>query len=160
MTQDRWLNADEQKAWRRFIRVSHEVGAQIDRQLQRDVGMPEAYYGVLVALSEAPERQMRMTDLAANLHFSTSRLTHAVNAMAEQGWVERRRCPNDGRGQFAVLTPAGQGALEQAAPGHVAEVRRLLFDRLTPDELATFNTVLRKISAALDSESNQVEVPT
>lgn len=110
------------------------VHEALDRQLQRDAGMPHAYYMILVALSEAPRRSMRMSELAARAQSSQSRLSHAVARLEERGWVRRERCPEDRRGSIAVLTDAGFAALESAAPGHVEEVRRVLFDVLSPEQ--------------------------
>lgn len=128
-----WLTDDEQETWRALIVLVQGLESSLDRQLQRDAGMPHAYYGILVMLSEAEEGTLRMSELARRLRFSQSRLTHAVSAMARQGWVRRERCPTDGRGFNAVLEPSGRAALAAAAPGHVAEVRRLVFDRLDVD---------------------------
>lgn len=152
MSSDSWLNEREQRLWRSYLFVAHEVEADLDRQLQRDAGMPNAYYGILVALSEAPDAQLRMTELADRMNFSTSRLTHAVNAMEANGWVRRERCEADGRGLFARLQEPGWNALEQAAPGHVAEVRRLIFDRLDAAQLDAFGAILDTIAAALRSD--------
>jgi len=130
----RWLNDEEQRTWRSFMAATQLVHEALDRQLQRDAGMPHAYYMILVALSEAPRRSMRMSELAARAQSSQSRLSHAVARLEERGWVRRERCPEDRRGSIAVLTDAGFAALESAAPGHVEEVRRVLFDVLSPEQ--------------------------
>jgi DNA-binding MarR family transcriptional regulator len=141
----RWLSAEEQLTWRAFLGATRKVFEELDRELQRDAGMPHGYYVVLVALSEAPGRAMRMTDLAVATGSSRSRLSHAVARLEEAGWVERRPCPSDRRGSLAALTDAGLAVLEAAAPGHVAGVRRHLFDRLTPAQVAQ----LRELSEAV-----------
>ena len=127
----RWLDPREQKAWRALMLTTHLLDETLDRQLQRDAGMPHAYYGLLVRLSEAPERTMRMGELAAWMHYSQSRLTHAVTSMERSGWVARRSCPTDRRSQLVTLLDAGLDALRIAAPGHVAEVRAAVFDKLS-----------------------------
>ena len=141
----RWLNPDEQATWRSFLAASRALLDTLDRELQRDAGMPHAYYEILVRLSEAPERALRMSDLAEATGSSRSRLSHAVARLEDAGWVRRTSCPTDRRGQIAVLTDGGSAALVAAAPGHVQGVRMHLFDQLTPAQLAH----LRDISDAL-----------
>ncbi|OXM43310.1 MarR family transcriptional regulator, partial [Amycolatopsis thailandensis] len=114
-------------------------------QLQHEAGMPHTYYEVLVALSEAPGRKLRMSELADARKASRSRLSHAVARLEANGWVRRESCPTDKRGSWAVLTPEGFAALEEAAPGHVEAVRESLFDPLTPEQVKA----LGEISAAV-----------
>src|SRR6201747_695678 len=141
----RWLDEEEQRTWRAFLSATQLLFDQLDRELQRDVKIPHAYYEILVRLSESPERTLRMSQLADSTLSSRSRLSHAVSRLEESGWVERRSCPTDRRGQLAVLTDKGFAALEAAAPGHVEGVRAHLFDPLTPDQIAA----LRDISETL-----------
>lgn len=141
----RWLDQDEQRAWRAFLAAVSTVQAGLDAQLQADAGMPHGYYELLVRLSEAPERALRMSALAEATGSSRSRLSHAVGQLERLGWVRREPCPTDRRGQVAVLTEQGQQALAVAAPGHVEAVRRLLLDRLSPAQLRQ----LRAISEAV-----------
>ncbi|MFI6819686.1 MarR family winged helix-turn-helix transcriptional regulator [Micromonospora sp. NPDC050187] len=141
----RWLDPDEQRTWRAFLAASRALMETLDRELQRDAGMPHAYYEILVRLSEAPGRELRMTDLALASGSSRSRLSHAVARLEAAGWVCRRDCPTDRRGQFAVLTDTGFAALAAAAPGHVEGVRRHLFDALSPAQVDQ----LRRISESL-----------
>jgi len=135
MAETRWLTDDEQRAWRAYLGATRRVFEELDRELQRDAGMPHTYYTILVALSEAPDRTLRMSQLADASGSSRSRLSHAVARLEENGWARRRSCPSDRRGALAVLTDEGFAALTAAAPGHVAGVRRHLFDRLTPDQV-------------------------
>lgn len=130
-----WLTDDEQRAWRAYLGATRRVFDGLERELQRDAGMPHTYYTILVALSEAPDRTLRMSQLAEASGSSRSRLSHAVTRLEENGWMRRRTCPSDRRGAFATLTDDGFAALAAAAPGHVAGVRRLLFDRLTPEQV-------------------------
>jgi DNA-binding MarR family transcriptional regulator len=127
----RWLTPDEQRAWRAFGAASRLLFDQLDRELQRDADLPHAYYEILVRLSEAAGRSMRMSDLAEATLSSRSRLSHAVARLEERGWVRREECATDRRGQLARLTDDGLAALAAAAPGHVEGVRRHLFDQLT-----------------------------
>lgn len=123
--------------------------AALDRQLQNDVGVSHTYYMILAMLSEAPDRSLRMATLASMVSASQSRLTHAVNRLEERGWVTRTRSADDRRGQIATLTDAGMATLVEFAPGHVAEVRRRVFDVLTDDEVRALGQVLGKVSAGL-----------
>ena len=126
----RWLSAGEQHTWRNAIQAWQWLLAAVNAQLQRDSGMPLAYYEILVRLSEAPDRSLRMTQLAEASSSSKSRVSHAVARLEERGWVRRMDCPTDRRGQIAVLTDQGFAALSAAAPGHVEQVRQVLFDAL------------------------------
>src|ERR1700712_4731772 len=141
----RWLDEEEQQTWRAFLSVTQLLFDQLDRELQRDAKIPHAYYEILVRLSESPERTMRMSSLADSTLSSRSRLSHAVSRLEEAGWVERRSCPTDRRGQLAVLTDTGFAALEAAAPGHVEGVRAHLFDPLTREQVEA----LRELSETL-----------
>src|SRR5215469_8092486 len=141
----RWLTAEEQRAWRAFLTACQTLFSTIDAQLARDAKIPHGYYEILVRLSEAPGRALRMTQLAEASTSSKSRLSHAVARLEERGWVRRADCPTDRRGQIAQLTDEGFAALAAAAPGHVDQVRRSLIDRLTPEQVEQ----LREISAAI-----------
>ncbi|MDI5942225.1 MULTISPECIES: MarR family winged helix-turn-helix transcriptional regulator [Micromonospora] len=131
----RWLNPDEQRTWRAYLAASRALMEKLDRELQRDAGMPHAYYEILVRLSEAPDRRLRMSDLADATGSSRSRLSHAAARLEASGWIRREDCPTDRRGQIAVLTDAGFATLAAAAPGHVEGVRRHLFDALSPAQV-------------------------
>jgi DNA-binding MarR family transcriptional regulator len=137
----RWLDEDEQRTWRAFMATSQLVNEELDRQLQRDSGMPHAYYGVLVKLSEAPGRRMRMSELATALNSSQSRLSHAVARLEERGWVRRRPCAEDKRVNWALLTDEGFAVLAAAAPGHTEAVRQSFFDRLTPEQVRQLDEI-------------------
>ena len=141
----RWLDPDEQRTWRAYLTASRVLMDTLDRELQRDAGMPHAYYEILVQLSEAPGRQLRMSQLAQAAGSSRSRLSHAVARLEAAGWVRREDCPTDRRGQIALLTDEGFATLAAAAPGHVEGVRRHLFDALSPAQVDQ----LRRISETL-----------
>jgi len=149
--QPRWLDAEEQKAWRAWLYSSMLLSDRLDRELTRTAGIPHAYYEILVQLSEAPGRAVRMSELADRCLSSRSRLSHAVSRLQEQGWVRRQVCESDGRGQLAVLTDEGFAALEAAAPIHVEGVRTHLFDQLSPAQVAAMRdigeTLLRHLEA-------------
>ncbi|OKI61889.1 MarR family winged helix-turn-helix transcriptional regulator [Micromonospora sp. CB01531] len=141
----RWLDPDEQRTWRAFLTASRALMDTLDRELQRDAGMPHAYYEILVRLSEAPDRRLRMSELADATGSSRSRLSHAAARLEAAGWIRREDCPTDRRGQIAVLTDDGFATLAAAAPGHVEGVRRHLFDALSPAQVDQ----LRRISETL-----------
>jgi DNA-binding MarR family transcriptional regulator len=148
----RWLTRDEQEIWRAYMTATVQFSAYIDRQLRRESGMPLAYYEILVKLSEADGRCLRMSELAVASRSSRSRLSHAVAALEKSGWVVRRPADGDRRGWVCELTDQGFAALAAAAPGHVTAVREKLFDALTPEQLRTLREVGEAISAGLREE--------
>lgn len=149
MSEPRWLSEDEQRVWRDFSQAAALLQAHLEGQLQHDSGMPHTYYEVLVALSEADGRRLRMSELAEARGSSRSRLSHAVARLEGKGWVRRESCPTDKRGAWAVLTDAGFAALEAAAPGHVEAVRESLFDRLTPEQAQQLGEISSAILGGL-----------
>jgi DNA-binding MarR family transcriptional regulator len=146
-TQIRWLTSKEQRAWRLFLTATQTLFSAVEGQLQRESAIPHGYYEILVRLSEADGRSLRMSQLAEASTSSKSRLSHAVARLEERGWVERLDCPTDRRGQVAQLTDAGFAALEAAAPGHAEQVRRSMFDRLTSDQVAQLAAICEALAA-------------
>lgn len=128
----RWLDAEEQQAWRAFLAAVRLLFDILDRELQRDAGMPHAYYEILVRLSETEGRRLRMSQLADAAGSSRSSLSHAATRLEERGWIRRESAPGDRRGQIAVLTDEGFRVLAAAAHGHVEGVRTHLLDPLSP----------------------------
>ncbi len=112
----RWLTDREQDVWRSYRHATTLLEDHLDRQLQRDAGMPHIYYGLLVQLSQAPRRRMRMTQLAKDAKITRSRLSHAIARLEKNGWVRREDCPSDKRGQNAYLTDEGYEVLKRSAP--------------------------------------------
>jgi DNA-binding MarR family transcriptional regulator len=153
----RWLNTDEQHTWRESIQAWQWLLAAVDVQLQRDSGMPLAYYEILVRLSEAPDRSLRMTQLAEASSSSKSRVSHAVARLEERGWVRRMDCPTDRRGQIAMLTDQGFDALAKAAPGHVEQVRRVLFDALSAEQIKQLDGISAAILAQAASSPRDAD---
>ena len=149
----RWLNADEQRAWRAFLTACQTLFSTVDAQLARDAKIPHGYYEILVRLSETPGRALRMTQLAEASTSSKSRLSHAVARLEERGWVKRTDCATDRRGQVAQLTDEGFAALAAAAPGHVAQVRRSLIDQLAPEQIEQLREISELIIAACGVEA-------
>ena len=154
----RWLTAEEQVIWRKFVAAWGALLAAVDSQLQRDSGIPLAYYEILVQLSEAPGRALRMTQLAEASSSSKSRLSHAVARLEERGWVRRTDCPTDRRGQVAQLTDEGFTALSTAAPGHVEQVRRALFDSLSAAQLSELAQISKALLAATGSSASGAHI--
>ncbi len=147
-----WLTAPQERAWRRYRRMRTLLDLQIARDLSRDSGLSEADYDVLSTLSEKPEGRWRARDLAAQLLWSTSRLAHHVGRMEQRGLVARQPCADDARGALIILTEQGQAALRQAAPPHVASVRRHMIDLLTADEVAALDALAGKVITHLVGE--------
>lgn len=147
-----WLDDEEMAAWLPLMRVLHLLPQQLDRQLREQAGINHTYYMIMVFLSAQPDRAMTLSGLARAVAMIPSRLTHALGSLEGRGWVERRPCETDRRVQFAWLTDEGMRALEQAAPGHVAEVRRTVFDALDRRDLAHLRRIAEKIAAGLEEQ--------
>ena len=147
--QPRWLTAEEQAVWRAYLDVTRLLNDRLHRQLVDENGLSLAEYDILVHLSEAEGRRLRMSQLADHVVHSRSRLTHTISRLEQRGLVRRDPCPDDGRGVLCVLTPEGFSSLEQAAPGHVEAVRQSMFDPLTPRQVAELGMALDRIRAGL-----------
>lgn len=144
-----WLDTDEMGAWRSYIEGSALLEHRLTRELQSAHGLSIADYEILVRLSEQPERQLRMSELAENVAHSKSRMSHQVRRLESAGLVRRVVCPDDGRGVLAVLTDEGAEQLEEAAPTHVAGVREHLIDMLEPDEQRLLGEIFERITNRL-----------
>ncbi|WP_347108712.1 MarR family transcriptional regulator [Paenarthrobacter sp. S56] len=151
MTEPRWLNADERRAWLALLSINTLLPAALDTQLQ-SVGKLSLFdYNVLAMLSEAEGRYLPMSELAARTSASLSRLSHVVTKLQKRGWVERQAHPRDARVTVAHLTEAGMSTIVSLAPGHVESVRALMMDSLTPDDVADLARIGEKIVARLDN---------
>ncbi|MEU3019812.1 MarR family winged helix-turn-helix transcriptional regulator [Nocardiopsis sp. NPDC007018] len=148
----RWLNAEEKAAWDGFIRMQETLVGRLSRLLQADSGMSASDYVVLVNLTESSEGKMRYLELAKLVNWEKSRMSHQVRRMTQRGLVAREECPDDARGAFIVVTPAGYEAIEAAAPLHVEHVRRLFVDALTPNQLGTFARLTQRVSDHMDKQ--------
>ena len=131
----RWLTADEQAAWRSYLRLAKMLMRQLDRDLH-PFGLTSNDYEILVELSESPSHRLRMTELADLTAQSRSRLSHQVTRMEARGLVHRDACDGDKRGTFAVITQRGLAIIERVAPFHVESVRRHFIDQISPEQLA------------------------
>lgn len=134
-TQPRWLDDRQQHAWRRLAAVILKLPSELETQLHRDAGLSHFEYWVLALLSEAPDRSLRLSQLADQANASLSRLSHGISRLEKRGWVTRQPWPHDGRATLAVLTEPGVAQVADAAPGHVDTVQRLVFDSLTDDDI-------------------------
>ena len=145
----RWLSEPEQAVWRAYLEATQRLWEQLARELDDAGDLPLAEYEVLVRLSEAPGRRMRMSELADALSHSRSRLTHTVARMERRGLVTRLPCDDDGRGVLAGVTDDGLASLREHADVHVTGVREHLFDQMDADEVEVLGRVLTKVAAHL-----------
>lgn len=151
----RWLSDDEQASWRSWIAASLLLPDRLSRDLQEQAGISLPDYEILVYLSEAPDRRLRMSELAARTLSSRSRLSHQVDRLSDAGLVDRQPCSDDRRGSFAVLTPQGWDFLVATAPVHVESVRDHLVDVLTPEEFAEFGHLCAKVASRLRAPAGE-----
>ncbi|HZA04872.1 MAG TPA: MarR family transcriptional regulator [Propionibacteriaceae bacterium] len=156
MTETRWLTAAERAAWLRFVAVLQLLPAALDGQLNRDEQLTHFEYFCLAMLSEAPQRTLRMTDLAARTNATLPRLSRVIAGLESAGMVERVPCPGDRRATNAVLTDAGWTKIVRAAPGHVAAVREFVIDALTPAQLTQLGRLSERMLARLDPDGKVV----
>jgi DNA-binding MarR family transcriptional regulator len=153
------LSRDELAAWRGFLRVQSALFHQLDAELSATHELPLRSYEVLLLLEGAPKRRLRMADLSRSVLLSASGVTRLVDRLEREGLVGRQRCPDDGRGYFAVLTDDGARRLQEARDTHLAGVRRLFLDQLDGDDLerlAAYWELLVPGSAGTDAEWRRV----
>jgi DNA-binding MarR family transcriptional regulator len=148
-----WLTPVQQQAWQGFLSSNRTVFAALESQLQSEAGMPLAYYSILVRLSEAPDRTLRMGELANQLQTSPSSISHAMTRLETKGWIHRQNDPADRRAQLAVLTDQGADALAAAAPGHIKAVREHLINRLTPEQIDQLIAISQAVLAEPEAAS-------
>jgi DNA-binding MarR family transcriptional regulator len=135
VTEPRWLDDREQRAWRGYVAMQARLHARLNRRLQDESGLSLTDFDVLVALTDRADVRMRVHELADTLQWERSRLSHQLSRMQRRGLVEREDCEDDARGAFVVLTAQGRQAIERAAPPHVEAVRELVFDGLDGDQV-------------------------
>lgn len=145
MTAPRWLTEREERAWRAYRRMQTVLPAELARDLARDSALSDPDYDVLSTLSEQPGHRWQLRDLAAKMLWSRSRLSHHIARMQERGLVVREDDPRDRRGCMIALTPQGMRTLEEAAPDHVASVRKHFVGLLTDGELETLTHVAERV---------------
>jgi DNA-binding MarR family transcriptional regulator len=144
-----WLTDIERQAWIGLLATYSGLDRALDRQLQADAGISHATYAVLAALSNSESGVRHMSDLAGLANYSQSRLSHAVARLEDDGLIRRETCPSDRRAVHAALTDQGRELIERAAPGHVAAVRAMVFDRLSPEQTAALAEITTVIYAGL-----------
>jgi DNA-binding MarR family transcriptional regulator len=149
-TETRWLNTEESAAWVRLVALTELLPGALDAQLLRDAKLTHFEYGALQSIADAPDRTMRMTDLAARTNATLPRLSHVARRLEERGLIERLPCPEDRRATNATITAAGLELLESAAPGHVDNVRTNVLDTLTPEQLGQLYEIAGAVLARLD----------
>jgi DNA-binding MarR family transcriptional regulator len=151
MTDPRWLDDREQRAWRSYLAMQNRLQAHINRRLQADSGLSLADFTVLVELTDVTDGRLRVRELAEALQWEKSRLSHHLSRMERRGLIERQDCQDDARGAFVVLTAEGRRAIEQAAPPHVETVRSAMFDGLDADQVDTLAHIAEVVLDRIDA---------
>ena len=146
MSEPRWLDAAQQRDWRAYVDGSIRLNEIMDRDLKSRHGLSVSEYEILVRLSEAPDRRLRMAELAEHASQSRSRLSHTCSRLESKGLVRRDSCPNDKRGVYAHLTDEGYATLERAARDHVEVVRRFFIDVIEPEDLAAIGRAFTAVN--------------
>lgn len=150
----RWLTPAEESAWRKYIVASRRLLEALDDDLATN-GLSLSDYEILVHLSDAPERRLRMSDLAEKTILSRSRLSHRIKYMEGKGWVERQKCASDKRGTWAVMTNKGWSSIVKAAPDHVESIRKRFIDQISKADQANIVIAFEKVEQSL---RNNLEV--
>ena len=153
MNDVRWLSAEQLQAWVKFVAVVELLPGALDGQLQRDAGLTHFEYFTLAMLSEAPNRTLRMTKLAAATNSTLPRLSHVASRLETRGFIERTQCPEDRRATNATLTEEGWKKVVATAPGHVATVRENVVDALDDTDIADLDRVMAKLLGRLDPDN-------
>ena len=156
----RWLSVEEQQTWFALTGVLTWLPDALDAQLQRDAGISHFEYMVMAMLSMSPQRTRRMSDVAALANGGLPRLSRTVDRLDKRGWVVRRPDPADGRATLAVLTDAGYDKVVATAPGHVAEVRRLVLDPLSAAQVRQLHEIATSIGAVVQPDGCLPVMPT
>jgi DNA-binding MarR family transcriptional regulator len=151
MSETRWLDDDEQRAWRAYVRMQGRLGAELNRRLQASSGLSLADYDVLVHLTDAPGGRLRPYELQRELHWEQSRLSHHLARMQKRGLIRREDCDEDRRGAYVLLTPGGREAITEAAPDHVETVRRLFIDALDPEQISALERLADRVLDRLEA---------
>jgi DNA-binding MarR family transcriptional regulator len=147
----RWLDDDEQRVWRAFVRLQSRLSAELNRRLQVTADLSLADYEVLVALTDVPGARLRPYEMQKTLDWEQSRLSHHLGRMQRRGLVRREECDEDGRGAYIALTETGRRAITQAAPDHVETVRELFFDALKPSQVTALGKIATQVLKCIDA---------
>jgi DNA-binding MarR family transcriptional regulator len=152
MTEPRWLTDDEQQAWLRLVAVTMLLPSRLEAELKRDADLTHFEYYVLAMISESAAKSLALTEVASKTNSSLSRLSHVVTRLEKQGFLARSTSPHDGRASMATLTDAGWEKVVASAPGHVEEVRSVVFDPLTPRQVAELSEICARLLTTLDPD--------
>jgi len=144
----RWLTPAEESAWRKYIVASRRLLEALDDDLSAN-GLSLSDYEILVHLSDAEDRRLRMSDLAEKTILSRSRLSHRIKYMEGKGWVERQKCASDKRGTWAVMTTKGWNSIVKAAPDHVESIRNRFIDQISKADQANIAAAFDKVEKSL-----------
>lgn len=156
MENEIWLTSQQQRAWKALQFMHMQLDSRLAGQLARDSAMAYGDYVVLVALTECESNRLRINDLGQKLGWESSRLSHHLSRMVKRQLVEKERCEEDKRGSWVVATEKGRRAIEKAAPGHVAEVKKYFFSVLNDDQVELLEIIAQQVLANLKG----VEPPT
>jgi DNA-binding MarR family transcriptional regulator len=151
MAETRWLDDDEQHAWRAYLRMNTVLGAALARRLLSDSMLSMPDFEVLVHLTDADDDRARVSELARVMRWEKSRLSHHLSRMEKRGLVAREECDSDGRGAFIVVTGEGRAAIEAAAPSHVDAVRQHFFEVLTSDDVEALRSIADRVIARVEA---------
>ncbi|NNN12346.1 MAG: winged helix-turn-helix transcriptional regulator [Acidimicrobiaceae bacterium] len=149
MEDQKWLSKEESELWIHFLAVSQLVDRLVDQHLRKEFDLSHSDYEILARLSEAPDRILRMGELANTIFAPKSRLSHQIDRLALLGWVSRKGCPSDGRGVMAQLTDRGYELLKAIAPSHVASVRSYFVDLIPKEQMECFTATLATVLKAI-----------
>lgn len=148
MTEPRWLSPQERSAWIALLASTTWLPQALDAQLRRDAGLTLVEYQVLSWISMQPDRAARLSEIASVANMTLSHLSRVATRLETRGWIRREPDPEDGRATLAILTEPGWEKVEASAPGHVEEVRRIVFDQLDAEQTATLAEIGRRIASA------------
>lgn len=146
-----WLSPHEQRSWRAFVRLNQKLTARLGSELQSQSKLSGPDFAILVALTDEPSGRLRFQELAKAIDFEQSRLSHQIARMIKRGLVAREECAEDGRGAFVTITEQGVESIEAAAPKHVAAVRRLVLDAISPEDLDTLGDIAERVLKHLET---------
>jgi DNA-binding MarR family transcriptional regulator len=152
MTEPRWLTEDERIAWLRLVAVTMLLPARLESELKRDAGLSHFEYYVLAMISESEGKALLLTEVASRTNASLSRLSHVLTRLEAQGYVARKPSPTDARASVAALTEAGWTKVVASAPGHVEEVRSVVFDPLSSEQVAELSDICGRLLTTLDPD--------
>ncbi len=155
----RWLDESERATWLSLLAMLALLPTALDTQLQRDAGLSRFEYVVMAVLSEQPDRTLQLKYLALLTSGSLSRLSHLLTRLERRGCVRRHTSEVDGRATVATLTQQGYDIVVAAAPGHVSEVRRLVFDQLSHEEVAVLGSIAARVTREIEGDRPALRPP-